>query len=90
MFNFSPTYLVGLSAPSKVYEIWAAEFDGAYANEGVFTLTMHPQIIGRYHRIQMLEKLIKYMRDHAGVWFTTCTNIANDWLKKSSDLSSKK
>ena len=88
MFNFSPAYIVGLSAPSKVYEIWAAEFDGAYANEGVFTLTMHPQIIGRYHRIQMLEKLIKYMRGHAGVRFSTCTDIANDWLKRSS-VSSK-
>ena len=82
MFNFSPAYLVGMSAPSKVYEIWSAEFDGAYLNDGVFTLTMHPQIIGRYHRLVMLEKLIKYIRGHTGVWFTTCTDVANDWLNK--------
>ncbi len=35
LFNFGPTYLAGLSSPSNVFEIWAAEFDGAYAREGV-------------------------------------------------------
>ena len=37
---------VGLANPASVYEIWAGEFDGAYAEEGVFCLTMHPQVIG--------------------------------------------
>ncbi len=82
LFNFGPTYLAGLSSPSKVFEIWAAEFDGAYANEGVFTLTMHPQIIGRYHRLVMLEKLIQYIAGHPSVWFTTCTEIVTDWLRR--------
>jgi peptidoglycan/xylan/chitin deacetylase (PgdA/CDA1 family) len=82
LFNFSPRYLVGLSSPSKVYEIWAAEFDGAYTNEGVFTLTMHPQVIGRYHRLQMLERLIRYMAGRPDVWFATCTEVATDWLKR--------
>jgi peptidoglycan/xylan/chitin deacetylase (PgdA/CDA1 family) len=82
LFNFGPGYLVGMSSPSKVYEIWAAEFDGAYANEGVFTLTMHPQVIGRYHRLLMLERLIRYTAGHPGVWFATCTEVATDWLKQ--------
>lgn len=81
LFNFSP-YRVGLSSPSHVYEIWAAEFDGAYVNEGTFTLTMHPQIIGRYHRILMLEKLIQYIKGHARVEFTTCAEAAGQWLKQ--------
>jgi peptidoglycan/xylan/chitin deacetylase (PgdA/CDA1 family) len=82
LFNFGPTYFAGLSAPSKVYDIWSTEFDGAYLNEGVFTLTMHPQIIGRYHRLLMLEKLIQYMAGHSDVWFATCTEVAVDWLKQ--------
>lgn len=82
MFNFSPAYYSGLSAPSKVYEIWASEFDGAYLNEGVFVLTMHPQIIGRYHRIVMLEKLIQYILTHQDVWFATCTELVEDWTGK--------
>ncbi|UCD57445.1 MAG: polysaccharide deacetylase [Candidatus Hydrogenedentota bacterium] len=81
LFNFVP-YLVGTSAPSKVYEIWAAEFEGAYLNQGIFTLTMHPQIIGRYHRLKMLEKLIEHTAGHSGVWFATCSELAADWLKR--------
>jgi len=75
MFNFQP-YRAGLSAPSHVYEIWAAEFDGAYAEGGVFTLTMHPQVSGRYSRIQMLDRLIQYMAGRPEVWFTTCSEVA--------------
>ena len=28
LFSFGPTYMVGMSAPSKVEEIWRGEFDG--------------------------------------------------------------
>jgi hypothetical protein len=82
LFNFVP-YLVGLSAPSKVYEIWTAEFEGAYMNNGVFTLTMHPQIIGRYHRLKMLEKLIAHISQHPDVSFATCSDVAGEWLERS-------
>ena len=78
----SHLYRVGLSAPSKVYEIWAAEFDGAYANKGVYVLTMHPQVIGRWHRMVMLEQLLQYIMDHADVWFATCAEIVKDWQKQ--------
>jgi peptidoglycan/xylan/chitin deacetylase (PgdA/CDA1 family) len=74
-------YIAGMSAPSKVYEIWAAEFEGAYECGGVFTLTMHPQMIGRYHRIRMLEELIEHIAGHDGVWFATCSEVAADWIK---------
>jgi peptidoglycan/xylan/chitin deacetylase (PgdA/CDA1 family) len=82
LFNFFPAYFVGQSSPAKVYEIWSSEFDGAYASEGAFILTMHPQIIGRWHRIQMLEKLLQYIQGHPGVWFARCTEAVTQWLKK--------
>src|SRR5215468_4915922 len=44
------------SAPAHVYEIWAAEFDRAYDEGGLFVLTMHPHVIGHRSRIVMLEK----------------------------------
>jgi peptidoglycan-N-acetylglucosamine deacetylase len=28
-FTFQPVYFTGLSAPSRVYDIWATEFEGA-------------------------------------------------------------
>jgi hypothetical protein len=84
LFNFFPTYLVGLSAPSKVYEIWASEFDGAYANNnnGVYVLTMHPQVIGQWHRLVMLVQLLQYIMGHPDVWFATCSEIVADWQKQ--------
>jgi len=82
-FAFNPNPLfVGLSAPSKVYEIWSAEFEGAYKEEGMLMLMMHPEVIGRYHRLKMLERLIVHIAGHPGVWFATCAEVATDWLEQ--------
>jgi len=62
--------------PSHVYEIWAAEFDRAYDEGGLFVLTMHPHVIGHRSRIAMLEKLVEHMRSRTGVWFATHEQVA--------------
>jgi peptidoglycan-N-acetylglucosamine deacetylase len=64
------------TAPSLVAEIWRREFDGAYAEGGLFLLTMHPHIIGHRSRLSVLEELIQHMRSRAGVWFATHEDIA--------------
>ncbi|MBI3733050.1 MAG: polysaccharide deacetylase [Chloroflexi bacterium] len=60
-FNFNP-YRNGTSAPSKVLEIWTAEFDWMHANVdgGILNVAMHPQVIGRGHRVAMLEHFITH------------------------------
>jgi peptidoglycan/xylan/chitin deacetylase (PgdA/CDA1 family) len=65
--------LPGLSAPSKVEEIWRDDFTYMRREipNGVFTLTMHPQVIGRGHRMLLLERLIGWMKQHPGARFTT-------------------
>ncbi|MCB8937318.1 MAG: polysaccharide deacetylase [Ardenticatenaceae bacterium] len=73
----------GLASPAKVYEIWVGEFDGAYEEAGVFCLTMHPQVIGRFPRVRMLEQLIQYMRGHAGVEFMICSEAVAGWRKQN-------
>ena len=73
----SSTWDRKISAPSEVLEIWSAEFDGIHRLGGSFVLTMHPQIIGRPHRLQMLEDLITHMRRHDRVWFANCADIAD-------------
>ena len=78
-FQFSPPSIPGLSAPSKVLEIWQGEFDGYHEDGGCFTLTMHPQVIGRSHRMQMLAQLVRHMKEKPGVWFTTCGAVARHW-----------
>ncbi len=75
-FLNKPLY-AGLRAPSEVLEIWRDEFD--YCNllgGGVFTLTMHPQIIGRGPRIAMLDELIRHMSSCQGVTFLTIAEEA--------------
>jgi peptidoglycan/xylan/chitin deacetylase (PgdA/CDA1 family) len=69
----------GLSAGSKVEEIWREEFDFMQReiDGGVFTLTMHPQVIGRGHRILMLERLIAHFKGHEGVRFSTLAEAAD-------------
>ena len=64
------------TAPSLVGEIWRREFDDAYAERGLFLLTMHPHIIGHRSRISVLDELIRHMRSHSGVWFATHADIA--------------
>ena len=67
---------VGLRNASDVYSVWASEFDGAYAEGSTFILVMHPQVIGHRYRMQMLERLVTYMRKKPGVWFATQEQIA--------------
>jgi peptidoglycan/xylan/chitin deacetylase (PgdA/CDA1 family) len=78
----------GLSSPGAVYEIWSGDFDYLYdrIGEGVYTLTMHPQVIGRGHRILMLERLIRHIQSHSGVEFKTMLEVANAW-KQSHPLT---
>ena len=56
-----------ICAPSYVKEIWQSEFDGLYNEGGLMTLVLHPQIIGRVSRVNMLEELISYMKTRPGV-----------------------
>jgi peptidoglycan/xylan/chitin deacetylase (PgdA/CDA1 family) len=78
-----PAHHVGLRTPEDVYRIWSADFDFLYqrVGEGVFTLTMHPQVIGRGHRLLMLEQLIDYMKGHEGVVFKTMGEVATEWKR---------
>ena len=60
-FNFEP-YRKGGAPPSHVLEIWRDEFDWMHehVDGGVLTVCMHPQVIGRGHRIAMLETFIEH------------------------------
>ena len=77
--------LPGLRAPSQVYEIWAGDFDYMTANVpgGVYTLTMHPEVIGRGHRLLLLEKLIDHMVQTPGVRFERVINFVQIWKEQN-------
>jgi peptidoglycan/xylan/chitin deacetylase (PgdA/CDA1 family) len=57
-----------------------AEFDLLYRESAeeprVFQFCMHPKITGRPFRAAVLDDLIRHMKEHDGVWFATCEEIA--------------
>ena len=75
-FNFEP-YRKGGAPPSAVLEIWREEFDwmNEHVDGGVLTVCMHPQVIGRGHRIAMLERFIRHCLD-AGARFERMVDVA--------------
>ena len=68
----------GLRAASDVLENWLADFD--YLAEelpwGVVTYTFHPFVIGRGHRMKMLEQLIVELTARGAVFVTAEQAVA--------------
>jgi peptidoglycan/xylan/chitin deacetylase (PgdA/CDA1 family) len=83
-FEYIPPRGGGLNPASVVEEIWRDDFDWAYANApgGVMTITMHPQVIGRGHRLAMLDRLMRHMAGHDGVAFSTMLDAACRWAER--------
>jgi peptidoglycan/xylan/chitin deacetylase (PgdA/CDA1 family) len=70
-----------ISAPSRVFEIWKAEFLGILELGGLIVLTLHPQIIGRPHRLSMLDEWLTFVRTHPDVWIAPAREIAQHALE---------
>jgi peptidoglycan-N-acetylglucosamine deacetylase len=72
----------GLRPPSQVLEIWSAEL--RYAHEhapgGLLTVTMHPECIGRGHRMAMLQAFIAECRSLDGVVFDRLDHYLEMWV----------
>jgi hypothetical protein len=66
---------------ADVYDVWTEEFHGIYQYGGLFNLTMHPQIIGRPSRVQMLGRLIDYINGFPNVWWATGSEVAEYWVE---------
>ncbi|HEX5590344.1 MAG TPA: polysaccharide deacetylase [Candidatus Limnocylindrales bacterium] len=72
----------GLAAPSRVLEIWTGELGYAYEHTlgGLLTVTMHPECIGRGHRMALLEQFIGACRALPGVAFARLDAYVDGWL----------
>ncbi len=71
--------------PSAVLKIFKAEFDAAYAEGGLFLLTLHPHISGHRSRLPVLQDLIGHIKTHGNCWFATHAGIAR-WCKEQAGL----
>ncbi|MGH3319541.1 MAG: polysaccharide deacetylase family protein [Streptosporangiaceae bacterium] len=63
--------------PRGVLTIWRDEFDLAYAEGGLFQLTMHPHIIGHRSRMAILDELLAHIGSRADVWYATHAQVAD-------------
>jgi peptidoglycan-N-acetylglucosamine deacetylase len=64
------------ASPRSVLTIWIDEFEGAYADRGLFQLTMHPHVIGHRSRMVVLAELLGHIASRPGVWFATHAQVA--------------
>jgi peptidoglycan/xylan/chitin deacetylase (PgdA/CDA1 family) len=84
-FVRTPTAILGgLKPASGVLENWYDDFDymTRILDWGVITYTCHPFVIGRGHRMLMLELLIEKLRARGAV-FATMEEAAREWQQRS-------
>ncbi len=62
--------------PEDVLNIFRREFEGAYAEGGLFLLTMHPHITGYRSRIFILDELLSHIGAKGDCWIATHAEIA--------------
>ncbi|MCZ6545414.1 MAG: hypothetical protein O6913_06900, partial [Chloroflexi bacterium] len=72
-----------MASPDDVFATWHAAFEEFHARGAVFTLTMHPYIIGRPGRLAMLERLIEAIRSFEAVRFTRASDLAVETLARA-------
>jgi peptidoglycan/xylan/chitin deacetylase (PgdA/CDA1 family) len=77
--------LGGLKPASGVLENWYDDFDymTRIMEWGIITYTCHPYVIGRGHRMLMLERLIDKLRARGAV-FLTMEDAAREWLRRGA------
>src|ERR1043166_4986585 len=76
-----PWYKFSMTPPSEVLVQWRQEFDSIYAEHGYFMLTFHPRAgwgSGYPSRARVVEEMIGYAKQHAGVKFMSLAQLA-DW-----------
>ena len=72
----------GLKSPDEMFEIWKEEFDSLAVEGRMINFVLHPQFVGRASRVQMLSRLIGYMKSH-GAWLDTNRAVAS-WVLKEN------
>jgi peptidoglycan/xylan/chitin deacetylase (PgdA/CDA1 family) len=71
--------------PGAVEEILTAEFEGAWAEGGLFLLALHPHVIGHRSRLPVLQRLLRHMRARGGCWFGTHDQVARWCLDRAPE-----
>jgi peptidoglycan/xylan/chitin deacetylase (PgdA/CDA1 family) len=65
-----------LAHSSGLLEVWLDELESARRDGRHVTYTMHPEIIGRGYRTEILRRFVTAARERARVWFVTHRDLA--------------
>jgi peptidoglycan/xylan/chitin deacetylase (PgdA/CDA1 family) len=88
-FAFNDTsyfvYTFGMSkpflTPREVESVYRDEFEAMLREQRYCMFMLHPQIIGRASRLDMLERTVEHMKSKQGVWFATALEVAEHCQK---------
>jgi peptidoglycan/xylan/chitin deacetylase (PgdA/CDA1 family) len=71
----------GVVPPSAVEEIWRDELQFALREcaGGVFAMTLHPEIIGRGHRLLAVERTLEHIRSQAEIMVEPVSDYVTRW-----------
>ena len=76
----------GFVNPRDIEQLWKDQFDWVYreCDYAVFCMTIHPDVSGRPQVLMMHERLIEYFNSHAGVSWSTFSEIAVDFKNRDT------
>jgi hypothetical protein len=79
--EYVPGVSTGMGDHRPVVARWWDIFTYAYQRVpgAVYTLTVHPQSIGRAHHVMAFEEMLTKMRAMDGIWWATLSDIYDAW-----------
>ncbi len=83
--NDIPAFVLGHHTGAQFGQAIVDAFDCLYAESvtvsRVFSLGLHPFLVGQPHRAQHLERALKHVLGHDDVWLTTADEVAR-WMTR--------
>jgi len=74
--------------PDDALSIWKKSFDTFYKESKSFhtycQFSLHPFLVGRPGRIEVLDELIQYVKSHESIWYATTEEVARRVLECAS------
>jgi peptidoglycan/xylan/chitin deacetylase (PgdA/CDA1 family) len=80
-YTWSRPHRMGYIPEDAIFQKWYDQFDWMYehVDDGVFVLTLHPQVIGQAHRLMRLEAFLQHVRSKPGATFETMETAATEF-----------
>ena len=80
-FTWSRPHRMGYVSEDSLFRRYYDQFDWMHehVDDGVFILTMHPQVMGQAHRITRLEEFVQHIEQKDDVEFKEMDTVASEF-----------